>query len=264
MRVSSGPSGRQTVLELASLSKSFGANKAVDDLSISVEKGTIHGLIGPNGSGKSTTMNMVSGFYEPNSGSVSFDSQDIAGLASHVVARQGLVRTFQITHVFGSLPVFEAVRIGALASETRSWSLRNWLPFDHRHASNERAHEAIRHMGLENVARTQTGVLPGGLQRIVSIATALAGQPRMLLLDEPLAGLNATEKAAVAERIELLRSDGLTIMLVEHDVRSVMKLCDMVSVINFGRLIESGPPAQVSNSEAVVSAYLGTRRERHA
>lgn len=252
------------MLEIRSLTKDFGANRALDDIDLTVERGTIHGLIGPNGSGKSTTMNLVSGFFPPTSGTVRFDGNDITGSPAHIIARHGVIRTFQITRLFGSLSVFEAVRMGALSAQKPSLNLRKWLPFRSGGSADAASQQAISRAGLNAYQDIAAGSLPGGLQRVVSIATALAADPSMLLLDEPLAGLNATEKAAVAERVEKLRDEGVTILLVEHDVRSVMRLCDQVTVINFGKLVQSGTPEEISQSDDVISAYLGTRRSTDA
>lgn len=252
------------MLELRGLTKTFGSIAAVDDIDMQVAQGAIHGLIGPNGSGKSTTMNLISGTYRPTAGQVLLDGLPIGGLPAFRVARMGVVRTFQLTRVFGQLSLFEAVRIGALAGSGAPWNPRHWRPFRRDHPANAAAEAALSRMGLAAEAHRNAGSLPSGMRRILSIATALAASPRVLLLDEPLAGLNASEKAEVADRIRQLRQDGLTILLVEHDVRSIMRLSDRITVINFGKVIATGTPAEISRNEAVIAAYLGHRRHDHA
>jgi ABC-type branched-subunit amino acid transport system ATPase component len=252
------------MLEVRGLTKTFGNITAVDGVDMQVAQGSIHGLIGPNGSGKSTTMNLISGTYRPTSGQVLLNGAAIGGLPAFRVARMGVVRTFQLTRVYGQLSLLEAVRIGALAGTGAPWNPRLWRPFRRDHPATEAARDALHRLGLGPHADRNAGSLPSGMRRILSIATALAASPRVLLLDEPLAGLNASEKAEVADRILQLRQDGLTILLVEHDVRSIMRLCDWITVINFGKVIATGTPDEIGRNEAVIAAYLGDRRHAHA
>jgi ABC-type branched-subunit amino acid transport system ATPase component len=252
------------MLEVRGLTRTFGSITAVDGIDMRIAAGSIHGLIGPNGSGKSTTMNLISGTYRPTSGDILLDGRPIGGMPSYRVARMGVVRTFQLTRVYGQLSLLESVRIGALASDGAPWNPRFWRPFRTGHPATETARHALHRMGLDAHRDRNAGSLPSGLRRILSIATALATAPKMLLLDEPLAGLNASEKAEVADRIQQLRQDGLTILLVEHDVRSIMRLSDRITVINFGKVIATGTPAEISRDEAVIAAYLGHRRPAHA
>jgi len=252
------------VLEVKGLTRRFGALTAVKELDMTVTKGTIHGLIGPNGSGKSTTMNLISGSLVPTSGDVLFEGASVVGLPPHRLARRGIVRTFQLTRVFGGSTAFEAVRLGAMACSGSTGRLSRWLPFPAKSDAADRAHAALSRVGLESQADRLAQSLPGGLQRLLSIATALAAEPRLLLLDEPLAGLTATEKAAVADRISRLPSEGITVLLVEHDVRSVMRLCERITVINFGQRIGFGTPQEIGRDPAVIEAYLGHRREANA
>ncbi len=248
------------MLEVRGLTKSFGSIKAVDGIDMQVGPGRIHGLIGPNGSGKSTTMNLISGTYRPTAGEVLLKSQSIAGMPAFRVARMGIVRTFQLTRIFDELTLLEAVRIGALAGGGSPWDPRLWRPFREGHPATHAALNALRRMGLENDRNRVAGSLPSGLRRVLSIATALAATPSVLLLDEPLAGLNASEKSEVAGRIQQLQRDGMTILLVEHDVRSIMRLSDRITVINFGKVIAAGTPDEIGRNEAVIEAYLGRRR----
>ena len=252
------------MLEVRGLTKTFGSITAVDGIDMQVAQGSIHGLIGPNGSGKSTTMNLISGTFRPSGGEVLLDGAAIGGLPVFRVARMGIVRTFQLTRVYGELSLLDAVRVGALAGSGAPWNPRLWRPFSKDHPATEMARDALVRMGLAAHADRAAGSLPSGMRRILSIATALAASPRVLLLDEPLAGLNASEKAEVADRILQLRQDGLTVLLVEHDVRSIMRLSDRITVINFGKVIATGTPAEIGRNESVIAAYLGDRRHAHA
>jgi ABC-type branched-subunit amino acid transport system ATPase component len=243
------------MLNVENVTKRFGSNIAVNDVSFTVAKGRIHGLIGPNGSGKTTLFNVVSGFYAPTAGKVHFEGKRIGGLKPHRVARQGLIRTFQLTSVFHGLSVRESVEIArkvALSNPSLS-DHPDWLA-DFRHTD-----AILEYFDLKSSAEKHADVLPGGIQRTLSIATALAARPRMLLLDEPLAGLNPTEKAKIAGKIRELRdSFGLTVLLVEHDIKSVFSVCDSITVINIGRKIAEGTASEIAGNEAVVRAYLGS------
>lgn len=252
------------MLEVRGLTKTFGSITAADGIDMHVAAGTIHGLIGPNGSGKSTTMNLISGTYRPTAGEVRLEGTAIGGLPSYRVARLGVVRTFQLTRIYSQLTLLEAVRIGALAGSGAPWNPRFWRPFRPHHPATAAAQAALDRLGLGAHRDRNAGSLPSGMRRILSIATALATSPKVLLLDEPLAGLNASEKAEVADRIQQLKQDGLTILLVEHDVRSIMRLSDRITVINFGKVIATGTPAEISRNDAVIAAYLGDRRREHA
>jgi ABC-type branched-subunit amino acid transport system ATPase component len=209
-------------------------------------------------------MNVISGTYKPTAGTIMFEREAMGGLASHDIARRGVIRTFQLTRIFSELSVFEAVRLGVLGQSGSGWNPLRWMPFPRNHGSNDEVESILERLGLSAYARQTAGQLPGGIRRILSIATAVAARPRLLLLDEPLAGLNATEKAEVADRIEALRAAGITILLVEHDVRSVMRLCKTITVIHFGKVIAKGSPEEVSKDGAVIEAYLGHQRGAHA
>ena len=252
------------MLDVKGLSRTFGNLKAVDGVALTVGRGEIRGLIGPNGSGKSTTMNLISGSIKPTAGQVTLDGKRVEGVPSHHIARLGLVRTFQLTRIFASGSLLEAVALGARASRGSPWNPRRWIPAGGAAAIDRVALEALDRMGLAARARDPAGNLPGGTRRILSIATALAAGPRILLLDEPLAGLHANEKAEVAARIEQLRADGVSILLVEHDMRSVMRLCSRITVLNFGRVIAEGTPEEIGRHPEVVTAYLGQRRRDDA
>ncbi|MFB8343839.1 ABC transporter ATP-binding protein [Brucella cytisi] len=252
------------MLNVKQLSKTFGNLKAVDGVSLTVKPGEIRGLIGPNGSGKSTTMSLISGSQNPSAGEIMLDGNRIEGLSPHRIARLGLVRTFQLTRIFTSGTLLDAVALGVRATQGSAWNPSRWIPTGDKAKVNEAAFAALERMGLGLRANDPAGNLPGGLRRILSIATALATGPRILLLDEPLAGLHANEKAEVAARIEQLRADNISILLVEHDMRSVMRLCDRITVLNFGRVIAEGTPEEIGRHPEVIKAYLGEKRKNNA
>lgn len=252
------------MLDVKQICRTFGRLKAVDGVTLSVEQNQIRGLIGPNGSGKSTTMNLISGTLKPSAGEVVLAGQRIDGKEPHRIARLGLVRTFQLTKVFTSGTLLDAVAIGVRAARGNAWNPVQWVPTGDQAEVNQAALDALERMGLAHRAKESAGNLPGGLRRILSIATALAAGPRIMLLDEPLAGLNATEKAEVADKIEKLRADNISILLVEHDMRSVMRLCDRITVLNFGRVLAEGTPAEIGRHPDVVKAYLGQKRNGDA
>ena len=254
------------MLEVAGLTKRFGGLVAVAGLDIAVPPATINALIGPNGAGKSTVINLLCGFTRPSEGRVRFDGKDITGRAPHRIAAAGMVRTFQSGRLFRRLTVLENVLVGgntALRAGMVETVLR--LPSFRREeaALEERARHFLAQSGLTGDADRLVGELPYGKQRKVEIARALVGGPRMLLLDEPAAGLNSAEVEALGAFLKLLRDDGLAMLLVEHHMGMVMKLADRVTVLNFGERIFEGVPAEVAASETVIEAYLG-RRKRHA
>lgn len=251
-------------LRIEHLSRRFGSLIATNDVSFNVAAGSIHGLIGPNGSGKSTMLNLISGFLKPNRGTVALDGRRISGLAPHAVSRAGAVRTFQLIKIFEQGTVRDNVRMAVIAQMTPPWSLMSRPKALSLNEIEDRASGTLGFMRLEDVADRIAGTLPGGLQRTLSVASALATSPRVLLLDEPLAGLNATEKARLADRIVAINESGVAILLVEHDVRTVLSLCHRITVLNFGRKIGEGTPAEIGRDRAVMDAYLGTRTPDHA
>lgn len=247
------------MLELDNVAIHFGRLAALKDISLTIPKGEIRGLIGPNGSGKTTMFNVISGFLRPTSGSISFQGSNITGLRPHKIAKLGLVRTFQLTSIYRELTVLENVVIGHHLHVGRRRAHQGQLnQFSGASSVEENATLILEFMGLAEVMNTPARLLPVGTQRVLSISTALAVQPSMLLLDEPLAGLNTTEKVRVAEKISALRDRGITVLLVEHDVRSVLSICDRITVINFGQKIAEGTAGEVTSNPDVVEAYLGS------
>jgi ABC-type branched-subunit amino acid transport system ATPase component len=247
-----------TILEVDGLSRRFGGLAAVDDLSFAVEAGEIRGLIGPNGAGKTTTFNVISGFYPPTRGRIRFAGQDIAGRRPPAIARQGLIRTFQQTTLFQELSVLQNVLIGCHLHARRGL----WATLAGRSRAAEAAARAealamLAFFGLADRADEPAAGLPHGLQRALGLAIALAARPRLLLLDEPFTGMNPKETRQMMATIRKVRARGVTLLLVEHDMQAVMGLCDRITVLNFGRRLAEGTPAEIQRHPAVIEAYLG-------
>jgi len=245
-------------LTVRGLTHRFGGLVAVDGVDMDVTKGEIHGLIGPNGSGKTTCINLISGVLRPDSGSVLLDGKELAREPMHNVAGLGLGRTFQNIRVFGRMTVLENVLVGF--SRSLGYSLLDVLTL--RVAASERrlhewAMELLEFVGLQQKHSTPATSLSYGEQRLVEIARAMALSPRVLLLDEPLVGMNPAEVDHVVDLFKRMRQGGLTMLLVEHKMRVVMSLCDRITVLNFGRKIAEGRPDEVRSNVEVISAYLG-------
>ena len=237
------------ILRLENLQKHFGGVKAVDGINIEVARGTVHALIGPNGSGKTTTLNVLNGIYKPTAGRIWVDGQDVTQAAPHIRAAHGVGRTFQNIRLFPALSVLENVVIGA--------QRQNNPIAPGEEALRERAMSALAFVGMQDKAPTIVRNLPYGHQRLVEIARALAGHPKLLLLDEPAAGLNMTEKQELAALLQRMRGHGITIFLIEHDMRLIVQVADKISVLNFGKKIAEGTPDEVLRHPDVIAAYLG-------
>jgi branched-chain amino acid transport system ATP-binding protein len=249
------------LLAIDGLTRTFGGLMAVADLSLAVEPGELVGLIGPNGAGKTTVFNLVSGVLRPTRGLVTFKGKVITGLPPYAIARRGLTRTFQIPTLFHSFSALENVLLGAYPALRR-----NPLDFLRRRAGYTDAaalapaRELLGFVRIDPERAERVGNLPHGDQRKVELAVALAGSPELLLLDEPFAGLNADEIQDMAGYIARLRKAGITFVVVEHNMRALMRIADRVCVLNFGRKIAEGSPGDVSENPEVVRAYLGTKR----
>lgn len=254
------------VLNVEGLARSFGGVYAVSDISMSVGEGELRGVIGPNGAGKSTLFNLISGHLAPDRGAITYRGKRIDRLPPHDRARLRISIVFQAARLFYGMTVLENVMVGA-----HVWSRHGFLEAAlrlprHRREEREirrRAQEAIERVGLGDWASTPAESLPLGQQRSLQVARALCGDPALLLLDEPASGLRAGEKEAFAALLGQLKREGLTMMLVEHDVGFVSSLADAVTVLDLGRLIAQGPPGQVLRDPAVVAAYIG-KGEGHA
>ncbi|MCY4480704.1 MAG: ABC transporter ATP-binding protein [Rhodospirillales bacterium] len=252
-----------TILAVNNVAKRFGKLAAVKGITLEIPEGQIRALIGPNGSGKTTMFHLISGFLRPTSGDIRFQGHSIKGKRPHQIAKRGLVRTFQLTSIYREMTVRENVTMGHHIHAGRRARPRPTLEKLPRfEAVEESTGWILDFMGLSDEAETTARLLPAGMQRVLSIATALAVRPTLLMLDEPLAGLNPTEKSDVAQKIASLRDHGITILLVEHDVRSVLSVCELITVIDFGEKIAEGTADEVTSNPAVIEAYLG-KQSRH-
>jgi branched-chain amino acid transport system permease protein len=254
-----GPAG-DTLLEVAHLVRRFRGVVALDDVSLTVRAGEILGLVGPNGSGKTTLFNVISGLYRPTGGTVSLGGRVISGAPAHRVCQLGIARTFQHLRLFGNLTVSDNLLVSLDRTRTWwSWRYLCWAPGVWRHdrALRRRAAALLAGFGLAQFAGTLPGALPYGIQRRIELARAMASSPRLLLLDEPAAGLNGEERAQLAAIVRSVRDSGVTVVLIEHNMGLVMSLCERVIVLDSGSVIAEGAPAQVARDPAVLEAYLG-------
>ena len=249
------------MLEVTSLGISFGGLRAVDELSMKIEKGGLVGLIGPNGAGKTTVFNMLTGVYRPTDGGIRLDGQNLIGKKPHEICKMGVARTFQNIRLFSELSVLDNVKTGLHNQITYSFAERMFHLGSYRKKEkqmDEKAMELLSVFGLESVADYRAANLPYGKQRKLEIARALATEPKLLLLDEPAAGMNPNETEELMETIEVVRKRfGVTVLLIEHDMKLVSGICEYLYVLNFGRLLAEGTPKEVLSNPEVVKAYLG-------
>jgi len=246
------------VLEINNVTKQFGGLMALDDVSFQVEEGEIRGLIGPNGAGKSTMFKNIAGFYEPTSGNIVYRGVNIGGKQPHTIAEMGIVRTFQETTLFQELSVFENALIGThIKSRTNVFSAVLGLDRAKQQAASDKVMDVLEFMGLVERRDQLASELPLGSQRALALAIALVSEPKMMLMDEPFAGMNAEETNHMMDLTRKVRESGITIVLVEHDMKAVMGLCNYLTVLNFGKLLAEGTPDEIRNNDRVIEAYLG-------
>lgn len=253
-----------SILRVESLAKSFGGIQALYNVTFAVAAGSIHAVIGPNGAGKTTLFNVITGAYAPEEGRVFFENTEIQGKKVHDVVAQGIARTFQNVELFGSMTVLENVLVGRhVRMGCGFWGAIGRLPGMRREEreAREQARELLQWVGLESVADHRSTDLPFGWQRFLEIARALATQPRLLLLDEPASGLNAVETQQLGELLQKIRSQGVTLLLVEHDMDLTMSISDTIVVLHQGQKLAEGTPREIQANEAVISAYLGNDQE---
>jgi branched-chain amino acid transport system ATP-binding protein len=252
------------VLELKKITKNFGGISALTDVSFKINKGEIFGLIGPNGAGKTTMFNVITNMFLPTSGEISFLGEKISGIKPHKITDKGICRTFQNIRLFSQMTVLENVLVGGHCRSNSGVFNSVFRTKSQRKEENhtyETAIELLELVGLSGYEKVVAENLAYGQQRRLEIARALASNPRLLLLDEPAAGMNETETENLFDLIKKVQKRGITVLLIEHDMPFVMKLCDRIAVLNFGKKLAEGTPEEIQNNQDVIEAYLGSEED---
>jgi branched-chain amino acid transport system ATP-binding protein len=250
----------EAILQLARVTKRFGGLTAVNDVSLEIHRGEIFALIGPNGAGKTTLFNTITGMYKPTSGSITFEKREVTGLKPYKIAGRGIGRTFQQIRLFSYMSAVDNVKVGEHhRMHAKLWDSLFKMPRARREEVEveARAMELLKFVGIEAQAHNYARNLPYGHQRRLEIARALAGNPRLLLLDEPAAGANPQEKGELMELVQRVRGQGITILLIEHDMKVVMGISERILVLDYGERIAEGKPQEVRTNPRVIEAYLG-------
>lgn len=252
------------VIEVKNITKNFGGISALKDVSFSINKGEIFGLIGPNGAGKTTMFNMITNIYEPTSGEIIFQGENITGIKPYKITEKGICRTYQNIRLFSQMSTLHNVMVGGHSqshSGVFSSVFRTKAQRKEEQLLIEKSEELLELVGLLEHKDTLAENLAYGQQRRLEIARALASDPKLLLLDEPAAGMNEKETDSLYDLIKMIQSKGITVLIIEHDMPLVMKLCDRITVLNFGEKLAEGSPIEIQNNQAVVEAYLGKEEE---
>ncbi len=256
----------ETVLKVDHLTKKFGGIVAVNDLCLTLEKGGIHALIGPNGAGKTTVINLITGVYTPNSGTINFQGHNITGKKPFEIARLGLRRTYQNIKVFGSLTIKENLMVGGQMA-TDAGLLRTIVDSKKFRQEEkilaERADEVLELINQKEFANLQTSAQPYGVQKVLELGIAMMSNPSLILLDEPAAGLNPSERATFIDMILKIRDMGVKFLLIEHNMDVIMSVSEKITVLNYGTVIANGAPKEIQNNDEVIRAYLGKRFKKN-
>ncbi|HEX6348002.1 MAG TPA: ABC transporter ATP-binding protein [Candidatus Dormibacteraeota bacterium] len=250
------------ILEIRKVTKQFGGLVAVDGVAFAVRRGEIFALIGPNGAGKTTLFNCITGIYPPTMGAIHFDGRDISGLRPHKVAQMGIARTFQNIRLFPFMTALDNVKVGQhVRMKAKLWDAMIKTPLERKEEAyvRDRAYELLRYVGIERFADHYARNLPYGQQRRLEVARALGTNPKLLLLDEPAAGFTPQEKVELMKLVEKIVADGITVFLIEHDMKVVMSISKRICVLDHGEEIALGPPEAVRSNQRVIEAYLGSQ-----
>ncbi|MBU8878434.1 ABC transporter ATP-binding protein [Bacillus sp. FJAT-29790] len=254
------------VLKINNITKNFGGISALTDVSFTLNEGEIYGLIGPNGAGKTTMFNIITSMFPPTSGEITFNGDSITGIKPHKITEKGICRTFQNIRLFSQMTALENVMVGGHCRSTSGvlkGVFRTKAQRNEEKKLTDTAIDLLELVGLAGFEEVIAENLAYGQQRRLEIARALASNPRLLLLDEPAAGMNETETDSLFDLIKKVQARGTTVLIIEHDMPLVMKLCDRITVLNFGKKLAEGTPEEIQNNQAVIEAYLGSEEEDH-